>query len=277
MKKFIFASPLAIMSAWATVAMAEAGLDVGKPTAGAIGLQPAVGEVALRTEALNHGLIWLSIAISLFVTVLLVIVVVRFRDTGKEPKRFSHNTPLEIAWTLIPVLILVVLAFFSVPALKAQLDHPEGEVVVRATGYQWYWSYEYPEEGVSFDSYMLQRDQLAEYGYEDDMYLLAVDNAVVVPENTDVIVEIQGADVIHAWKIPAFAVMADAVPGRTQVQHFNVPAGTYFGQCSELCGKLHAYMPIEVRVVTQDEYQTWLEKQKSGSASVAVPMTVASK
>lgn len=236
---------------------------VGKPTQDGMWFQPAVGEKAQMAQALNTGLIYLCIAISLFVVVLLGIVIVKFRDTGKEPKRFTHNSMLEIAWTLVPVLVLVVLSIFSVPALLAQVTHPKADLVIKVTGNQWYWNYEYPEEGIVFDSIMLTREELAEYGYQDDEYLLAVDNAVVVPVNANVTVQMTAMQVIHSWKIPSLYVMADAVPGRTTIQSFKADkVGMYFGQCSELCGKNHAYMPIVLKVLSEEDYAEWLKGAK---------------
>lgn len=242
---------------------------VGKPVPSGTSLQPAVTGVAEGAHRLNGGLNVLIIAISIFVCLLLIYVIFAFRDRGREPRRFSHNTPLEIAWTLIPVVILVVLAAYSLPQLKNQTIVPEGEVVVKVTGYQWYWSYEYPDEGIAFDSYMLEKEQLAEYGYTDDEYLLAVDNAMVVPVGVDVRVIVTAADVIHSWKVPSFAVQTDAVPGRAAETWFNAKKeGLYFGQCSELCGKLHAYMPIAVKVVSQEAYAEWLEAAKEEFAAL---------
>ena len=238
---------------------------VGKPDLNGHWLQPAIGEQAEITHQLHDITIWLSLGVIVFVTVLLAIVVVKFRDTGKEPKRFTHNTPLEIVWTLVPVLILVFLAVYSVPALLKQTRVPEGEVVIKVTGNQWNWEYEYPEEGFSFLSLKLEKDQLEEFGYMPDEYLLAVDNAIVVPVDTDVVVEVTASDVIHSWKIPAFTIQTDAVPGRLHTTWFNATKeGVYFGQCSELCGKDHAYMPIVVKVVSKEQYAKWLEDAKIG-------------
>ncbi len=262
-------------------ALAQDGIDnlerVGKPELNGTWMQPAIGDQAQTTHQLNDILMILCLVVVIFVSVLLVIVMVKFRDTGKEPKRFTHNTALEIGWTLVPVLILVVLAVFSVPALLKQNRVPAGDVVIKVTGYQWYWGYEYAEEGIAFDSYMLQKEELAEYGYQDDEYLLAVDNAVVVPVNADVVIEATAADVIHSWKIPAFAVQTDTVPGRLHLTWFNADKeGVYFGQCSELCGKSHAYMPIVVKVVSQEVYDQWLAKAKEEFASAPASVQVAS-
>jgi cytochrome c oxidase subunit 2 len=189
-------------------------------------------------------------------------VIVRYnRRANPEPKRFTHNTPIEIAWTLIPILILVFIGANSLPVLFKQQEIPEGDVVIKAIGNQWYWSYEYVDHEFGFDSFMLAKDALAEHGYTDDLYLLATDTAVVVPTGKKVVIQVTGSDVIHAWTIPAFGVKQDAVPGRLAELWFTVEEGkegVYFGQCSELCGKDHAYMPITVKAVTQEAYDAWL-------------------
>jgi cytochrome c oxidase subunit II len=149
-------------------------------------------------------------------------------------------------------------------------------VTIKATGNQWFWSYEYPDEGVSFDSLMLTREELASNGYAPDEYLLATDNAVVVPVNKTVVVQVTGADVIHAWTVPAFAVKQDGVPGRIAELWFKAEKeGVYFGQCSELCGKDHAYMPITVKVVSDQVYAEWLARTKTADAGTSAPVEVA--
>ncbi len=168
---------------------------------------------------------------------------------------------------------------FSLPVLFNQQEIPEGELTIKATGNQWFWSYEYPDEGLAFDSYMLTREELAANGYADDEYLLATDTAVVIPTGKDVVVQVTGADVIHAWTIPAFGVKQDGVPGRLAELWFNVAPGmegVYFGQCSELCGKDHAYMPITVKAVTQAEYDAWLAGPAQAFATEPSAVKVAS-
>ena len=201
------------------------------------------------------------IATSVFVVILLGIVVFKYnRKANPNPATFTHHSTLEITWTVVPVLILVVIGSFSLPILFNQLEIPESEVTIKATGNQWYWTYEYPEHKFSFDAFMLEREELAEYGYQPDEYLLATDYPVVVPVGTNIRMQIAGADVIHAWKIPAFGVHMDAVPGRLNETWFNADKeGVFFGQCSELCGKNHAYMPIVVKVVSKEVYEQWLE------------------
>ncbi|MCB2132294.1 MAG: cytochrome c oxidase subunit II, partial [Rhodobacteraceae bacterium] len=149
--------------------------------------------------------------------------------------------------------------------------------VIKATGNQWFWSYEYPDEGISFDSFMLGEDALAENGYSEDEYLLATDNAVVVPVGKTVVVNVTAADVIHSWAVPAFAVKQDGVPGRiAQLWFAAEKEGVYFGQCSELCGKDHAYMPITVKVVSEEAYAAWLARTKTAALGTSSPIQVAS-
>jgi cytochrome c oxidase subunit 2 len=159
----------------------------------------------------------------------------------------------------VPVVILVFIGAFSLPVLFKQQEIPEADITIKVTGYQWFWGYEYVDHGVRFESYMLARDELESYGYSQDEYLLATDTAVVVPIGATVVMQVTGADVIHSWTIPAFGVKQDAVPGRLAELWFAAEReGIYFGQCSELCGKDHAYMPITVKVVSQETYDAWL-------------------
>lgn len=233
---------------------------IGMPTPGGMNYQPAVTEVAHDTHWLSFWVHSTMLVIVLFVCALLAIVIFRFNaKRNPVPSTFTHNTKVEIAWTLIPVLILIVMGAFSLPILFKQLEVPKADVTIRATGNQWYWSYLYPENDVNFDSLMLTREELAENGYPPDTYLLAADNAVVVPVNKVVHMLVTGSDVIHSWTIPAFAVKIDAVPGRLNETWFKVEKeGVYFGQCSELCGKNHSYMPIVVKAVSQEAYDQWL-------------------
>jgi len=196
-------------------------------------------------------------------------VVVRFnRKANPTPATFTHNSPLEVAWTIIPVVVLVFIGAFSLPVLFKQQEIPEADLNIKVTGYQWFWEYEYVDDGVLFSSYMLQDDELEEYGYTADQRLLATDTAVVVPVGATVVMQVTAADVIHSWTIPAFGVKQDAVPGRlAQLWFAAEQEGVYFGQCSELCGKDHAYMPITVKVVSQETYDTWLaEAQEQNPA-----------
>ncbi|MBT0955988.1 cytochrome c oxidase subunit II [Alphaproteobacteria bacterium KMM 3653] len=264
-------------------ALAQEGLEglesIGKPTPGGINFQPAVTELARDIHWLDGMINVIITVICLFVVGLLAICLVRFNEKrNPKPAGFTHNTPIEITWTIVPIVILVFIGAFSLPVLFKQQEIPEPEVVIKATGYQWYWGYEYPEEeGISFDSIMLQREELAEYGYEPDEYLLATDTAVVVPVNKIVVVRVTGADVIHSWAVPAFGVKQDGVPGRTAELWFKAEKeGVYFGQCSELCGKDHAFMPITVKVVSEENYAKWLSWAKSEYAGIPAAVKVAS-
>ncbi len=237
----------------------------GKPHADGTGFQLPVTELMRDIIWFDTILHWISLAIVLFVTALLFIVIFRFGEKkNPTPSRFTHNAALEVAWTGIPIVILVVIGALSLPILFKQLNVPEADVTIKATGNQWYWSYAYPDEEVEFDSIMLAKEELAEYGYQEDEHLLATDTAVVVPVNSNVHVLVTGADVIHAWTIPAFGVKVDAIPGRINELWFNADRiGTYFGQCSELCGQAHSYMPITVKVVSQDDYAAWVDTTRS--------------
>ncbi len=255
------------------------GLDVvGKPHAEGIGFQPASSQLALEQQWLDGVLMYICFGVTALVVALLAVVILRFnRRANPTPARFTHNTPLEIVWTLVPILILVVLGVNSLPILRNQQTMPEADVTIKVTGNQWFWSYEYPDDGITFDSLLLAKEQLAEYGYKDDEYLLAVDNAVVVPVNKNIVMRVTGNDVIHSWTIPAFAVKQDAVPGRIGLLWFRAEKeGIYFGQCSELCGKDHAFMPIVVKVVSEQAYADWKARTKVAAAGATAPVQVAS-
>jgi len=257
------------------------GLEViGAPVAGGIGFQPAVTELARDLHGLDTLLLVIISVISLLVLLLIAFVIMRYnRRFNRTPASFSHNSPLEVAWTIGPILILVFIAAFSLPVLFKQQEIPEGDIVVKVVGNQWYWSYEYVDEGFGFDAFMLGRSALEEHGYTQDEYLLATDNAVVVPSGKTVVMQVTASDVIHSWTIPAFGVKQDGVPGRLAELWFNVDEGRegiYFGQCSELCGKDHAYMPITVKVVNQDEYDAWLVRAREQFAGIPRPFAVAS-
>ncbi len=255
---------------WGATALAE---DlVGQPTAGAIDLQPGV--TSLRHDAIwFHNMILLPIitVISLFVLLLLGIIVVRFnRRANPTPAKWSHNTPLEIAWTIVPVLILMVISIFSFQLLFKYHDFPKADVTVKATGYQWYWGFEYPDQKIGeYVSNVLPEDQAKA---KNVPFRLAATEPLVIPVHKNVKVLITGADVIHAFAVPSFGVIADAVPGRINQVWFNVEkTGTYYGQCRELCGIDHAFMPIEVRVVTQDEFDAWVKSKTAPAAPAAAP------
>ena len=200
------------------------------------------------------------IAISVFVLFLMVYACIKFRASANPiPSKRTHNVAVEVLWTLIPCLILIVMAVPSFKILYSQDTIPKADVTVKAIGYQWYWGYEYPDENIIFDSYMLEDKDLK----ENQPRLLAVDNEVVVPVNKVIKVLITANDVLHAWALPSFGVKRDAVPGRINETWFKAEKeGTYYGQCSELCGIKHAFMPITVRVVSEDDYQEWLSEAR---------------
>ncbi|MFY9211586.1 MAG: cytochrome c oxidase subunit II [Aestuariivita sp.] len=242
-------------------AAAQEGGLVGKPVPGGTGFQPAATELARDIHSLDWLLLVIITVICVFVTALLIWCIVRYnRRANPTSATFTHHTPIEIAWTVVPIVILVFIGAFSLPVLFKQQEIPEADITIKVTGYQWYWGYEYVDHEFNFDSFMLAREDLSEYGYNDDEYLLATDTRVVVPVNKIVVMQVTGADVIHSWTIPSFGVKQDAVPGRLAELWFKAEkTGIFFGQCSELCGKDHAYMPITVEVVTQEEYDSWLQ------------------
>ena len=274
----IFMAPVAIIffAGYASALMANDGLDknlpvIGKPIPNGINFQPPVTELARDIQWLDNVLLVIITLISIFVSALLVWVFIRYnRKANPTPSSTTHNTPIEILWTIIPVFILVGIGIISLPILLKQLRIPESDVVIKATGAQWYWSYDYPQHDFSFDSVMLEKNELEKFGYSQDEYLLATDNPVVVPVNKNITVQVTASDVIHAWKIMSFGVHQDGVPGRLAELWFKAEKeGVYFGQCSELCGLNHAYMPIVVKVVSQEEYEAWLKRSVEKFASIS--------
>jgi cytochrome c oxidase subunit 2 len=278
----------------AAPAIAQEGLQIiGVPTDKGLGFQPAATELARDLQWLDGMILWIITAISIFVVALLGIVIVRYnRRANPEPASYTHNTPIEVLWTVGPILILLFIGSFSLPVLFKQQEIPEGEVNIKVTGYQWYWGYEYTDHDFAFDSYMIGQPAtvgnyvltdeveaaLVEAGYSRNEFLLATDTAVVVPVNKTVVMTVTAADVIHSWTIPAFGVKQDGVPGRLAQLWFKAEKeGVYFGQCSELCGKDHAYMPITVKVVSEEAYENWLKGAKEEYASAPASYAVASK
>src|SRR6187431_1481710 len=237
----------------------------GQPSPWQMGFQHAATLVMENIVWFHDFLLWLIVAITLFVLALLVIVIVRFNaKANPTPSRTTHNTLLEVMWTLVPVIILVAIAVPSFKLLFLQLTIPQADVTVKATGKQWYWSYSYPDAKFEFDSLMLKDNERK----ADQPRLLAVDNELVVPVNKVVRVQVIGSDVIHAFAVPSFGVKIDAIPGRLNETWFKATReGMYYGQCSELCGKDHAYMPIAVRVVNDREFASWVEAAKKKFAT----------
>jgi cytochrome c oxidase subunit 2 len=264
-----------IMSFSGSLAMAEE--VAGRPVDKAMGFQRPVTVVARDIQWMDNFLLIIITAITIFVTVLMLIVIVRFnKRANPKPAAFTHNPTLEVAWTAVPVLILVIIAIPSLRLLFLQLEVPEPDLTIKATGNQWYWSYEYPDQEIEFDALMLQKDELTEYGYTAEDWLLATDTRVVVPVNAVVHVLVTASDVLHAWTIPSFGSKIDAVPGRINETWFRAEeTGIFFGQCSELCGMNHAFMPIVVEVVSQEDYDAWTQTQQAMNATATTKLAAA--
>ena len=248
----------------AGVALAAGGVasaELGQPAPWEYKLQGAASPVMEQITKFHDGLLIVITLITLFVLGLLITVVVKFNAKANPvPTRTTHNTLIEVAWTLIPVMILVGIAIPSFRLLFQELDIPKADLTIKATGKQWYWSYAYPDNGkFEFDSLMAQDKQPR---------LLGVDNEMVVPVNKVVRIQTTGADVIHAFAVPAFGIKIDSIPGRLNETWFKATkTGMFYGQCSELCGKDHAFMPIAVRVVSDQEFATWVEGAKKKYAT----------
>jgi cytochrome c oxidase subunit 2 len=236
--------------------------EVGQPGPWEMNLQAAASPVMDSIIRFHDGLLVVITVISLFVLALLVVVVLKFNArSNPHPSRTTHNTTIEVAWTLIPVLILVGIAVPSFRLLFEELDIPKADLTVKATGKQWYWSYAYPDNGkFEYDS-LLAKDKQPR--------LLGVDNELVVPVNKVVRVQVTGADVIHSFAVPAFGIKIDAIPGRLNETWFKATkTGMFYGQCSELCGRDHAFMPISVRVVSDQDFTAWVESAKKKYATL---------
>lgn len=252
---------------------------MGQPTDGAIGLQPAAAPLKHHAHFF-HDMILLPIiiAISLFVLALLVWIVIRYNAKANPvPAKFSHNTALEIVWTLVPVLILMVIAIFSFRLLFEYHDTPKVDLTVKATGYQWYWGYEYPDQEIGeITSTMMSEEDVTKAGLPASLYRLKASEPLVVPVNKVVRVQVTAVDVIHAFALPAFGLKTDAVPGRLNETWFKAEKeGTYYGQCSELCGVDHAFMPIEIKVVSQQAFDAWVASKKAPPPAPAATPAVA--
>ncbi len=238
----------------------------GQPSPWQMNLQGAVTPVMEQIHGFNTLLLTIITLIVLFVLVLLAVVVVRFNERANPvPSKTSHNTTIEVVWTVLPVVILVIIAIPSFRLLHLELNIPKADITIKAVGHQWYWSYEYPDHGgFGFDSLMVQDKDLK----PSQPRLLAVDNEVVVPVNKVVRVQVTAADVIHSFAVPSFGIKIDALPGRLNETWFKATReGVFYGQCSELCGKDHAFMPISVRVVSEAEFEAWIAQAKAKFAS----------
>jgi len=252
MKKILF---ILLATIYATGSIAD------QPKQWQFGFQDAASQSMREIVSFHNNLLLpIIIAISVFVLFLMIYTCIRFRASkNPNPSKTTHNVAVEVLWTLIPCLILIVMAVPSFQILYKQDTIPKVDLTIKAVGYQWYWGYEYPDENIIFESYMIKEEELK----ENQPRLLTVDNEVVVPVNKVVKVLITANDVLHAWALPSFGVKRDAVPGRINETWFKAEkVGTYYGQCSELCGIQHAFMPITVRVVTDEEYVEWLSEAK---------------
>ncbi len=257
---FRLSAPAALFAACIMFSgVAFAGL--GQPSPWQFGLQQSATPLMDDLRWFHDFLLWIISGISLLVLVVLVYVMVRFNARAHPtPSRITHNTAIEVIWTVVPVLILVVIAIPSFRILFHQVNIPPSDLTIKVTGKQWFWSYAYPDNGkFEFDSLLLQDKELK----PGQPRLLSVDNEVVVPVNKTVRVQVTAADVIHSFAVPSFGIKMDAVPGRLNETWFNATKeGVYYGQCSELCGKDHAFMPIAVRVVSEQEFANWIEQAK---------------
>ena len=245
--------------------------ELGQPAPWEWRLQEAATPVMENIIWFHNFLFWLITIITLFVLVLLVIIVVKLNAKANPiPSKTTHNTLIEVAWTIIPVLILVGIAVPSFRLLFQELDIPKADLTIKVTGNQWNWTYAYPDDKIEFTSIMLSEEDRAKRNPKPPR-LLGVDNEMVVPVNKVVRIQTTGADVIHSFAVPAFGIKIDSVPGRLNETWFKATReGTYYGQCSELCGKDHAFMPIVVRVVKDQEYDAWKKKQVAANPSNAL-------
>ena len=237
----------------------------GQPEPWQLGMQKGATPVMDDIIWFHDKLLWVIVAITVFVLALLVIIAVKFNARSNPvPSRTTHNTTIEVIWTVVPVVILLMIVVPSFRLLFLQLNTPQADVTVKATGKQWFWSYSYPDNKFEFDSLMVQTKDLK----PGQPRLLAVDNEMVVPVGKVVRVLTTGADVIHSFAVPSFGIKIDAIPGRINETWFKAEReGTYYGQCSELCGKDHAFMPIAVHVVSQKDYTAWIEQAKKKYAT----------
>ena len=262
-------SRLTVIAVTGGAVLASAGAALaalGQPVPWQMDLQDSASPVMEEVASFHYFLLWVIAAISIFVLALLLIIVVRYNARANPvPSRTTHNTPIEILWTIIPVIILATIAVPSFRILFVELDVPTPDLTVKATGKQWFWSYNYPDNGnFEFDSLMVAEKDLK----AGQPRLLTADNDMVVPVNKVVHVLVTGADVIHSFAVPSFGIRIDAVPGRINETWFKATTvGMFYGQCSELCGKDHAFMPIAVRVVNDQDFAAWVETAKKKFAS----------
>jgi len=277
----VAATTMALSGVFAGQALAKGAELLGQPTPDAIHLQKAASPLKYEAIAFHdHILMPIITLITLLVLGLLIWIVIRYNaKSNPVPAKFSHNTTVEIIWTIGPVLILMVIAIFSFRLLFAYNDMPKPYLTVKATGYQWYWGYEYPDQKISeITSVPLKKEEAVAKGVP---YLLAADKPMVVPVNQVIRVQVTAADVIHAFALPAFGLKTDAIPGRLNETWFKADKiGVYYGQCSELCGVDHSNMPIEIHVVSQADFDAWVKTKTSPApaataAAAPAPATAA--
>jgi cytochrome c oxidase subunit 2 len=276
MKVFSRLTAIAVIAGVVIASAGTALAALGHPVPWQMDLQDSATPVMDEISEFHYFLLWVIGVISVFVLALLLIIIVRFNARANPtPTRTTHNTPLEIIWTIVPVIILAVIAVPSFRLLFVELDVPHPDLTIKATGKQWFWSYAYPDNGnFEFDSLMVQTKDLK----PDQPRLLTVDNEVVVPVNKVVHVLVTGADVIHSFTVPSFGIRIDAVPGRMNETWFKATkTGMFYGQCSELCGKDHSFMPIAVHVVSESDFNAWVAqaKQKFSAENGVPPNTFA--
>ncbi|WP_419903617.1 cytochrome c oxidase subunit II [Kiloniella sp.] len=262
-----------IFSAVALIGGLAATANASQPTAWGLGLQDAASPVMEQITSFNTLLHYIMAAVTLLVLFLMLYVMWRFSEKRNPvPSKTSHNTLIEIIWTAVPVIILVVIAIPSFKLLYAADSNPNTEMTIKAIGKQWYWSYEYPDQGdFTFDAYMKAEDELE----PGEPRLLATDNAVVVPVNTKIRLLVAADDVIHSFALPAFGLKLDGVPGRINETWFEASKeGVYYGQCSEICGTGHSYMPIMIKAVSKEEFAKWVAFAKEEFAEVETDRSV---
>lgn len=256
------------LAALAMLALNVAGIAMGgacaaEPQPWEMGMQPPASLTAERMESFHALVLWIITAIALLVLALLIYVMWRFRASRNPvPAKRAHNTIIEVLWTVIPIMVLVIIAIPSFKLLYYADTTPPSKLTVKAVGHQWYWSYEYPDSKVAFDSQLIDDDSLK----PGQIRLLDVDNRLVLPVNTYVRVLVASDDVIHAWVVPALGVQINAVPGRLNETWVNIEReGVYYGQCTQLCGVNHGFMPIAIEAVSEDAFAKWLQSQKKAA------------
>ncbi len=263
--KSAWAWPLTVWGVLAAISVAPA--HAAQPTPWQMGFQPAASPMMERIISFHNLLLWIIIVITIFVLVLLGIIIVRFNArSNPEPSRTSHNTLLEVLWTVVPIIILVIIAIPSFKLLYYMDRTDDAEMTLKAIGHQWYWSYEYPDhDDLTFDASMIDDEELQ----DGQPRLLETDNRVVLPVDTNIRLLITADDVLHAWAIPAFGVKLDAVPGQLNETWVRIDReGVYYGQCSELCGVNHGFMPIAIEAVSKEAFAAWIETAKVEFATV---------